>query len=148
MLKFMIASELIFEEFSVSKGREFLTQLHVLIFTVVITAFVEAQVLGICKSASKVFGLKHRGCLRSASVSLIFMFAGSHLRSICISTVFRASPGIDFVFRLRGGISFLGNDIVAFKARPWFGRNLLSLRQLLFLGTFIDTFGVLFVVIR
>jgi hypothetical protein len=144
----MVASELILKEFSVSKGREFLTQLYVLIFTVVITAFVEAQVFGICKSASKVFGLKHRGCLRSASVSLIFMFAGSHLRSICISTDFRASPWIDFVFRLRGGISFLGNNIVAFKARPWLWRNFLSLCQLLFLRTFIDTFGVLFVVIR
>ena len=75
VLKLMIATQLILKKFSISQSGEFLTELYVLVLTIVVTTLVKAQVFSISEPTSKVFCLEHRSCLRSTSVAFIFVLA-------------------------------------------------------------------------
>lgn len=124
-----------------------MTQLDILVLTIVIAAFVKAHIFCVSEPTTEIFCFEHRGCLRSSSVTLIFMLAGAHLRTICVSTYLSASPRIDFVLRFCSYVSFFGNYVVAFKAGPRLRRDFLSFCELFLFTTFIYTFCVFLVII-
>ena len=136
-LQFMITSQLIFKEFSISQCWKFLTQFHILILTEMITSFIKISIFCFSKSTSKIFSFQHWSSLRCLCGTLIIIFT-SQLRYISISTYFCTSPRIDLVFIC--WFSLFRRNVVSFKRGTRFRWNLLSFSQLFFLGCFFYTF--------